>query len=173
MESIQNIEIESCRSIYMEHLPPSRVIDTENILERIGEEWKNPGPSQHQTSSEIDQILGDWVRFFNKAQREYDIEQSFKGNGGSLINLNSLAVFKQAAEKDEQYPEIITSMRDAFLALCSNKKREQMGKNKPKVIVDNELKSKIITFVRKMEALTLNYWSEETDRLSDIDDVND
>lgn len=73
--------------------------------------------------------------------------------------------------KQEKYPEIITSVRDAFISLLSDKVRKQISKNKPHVKVDAKLREKIDHLIKSIELQgDMHYASFERRRAAFEDD---
>lgn len=160
-------------TIYDEYFPSLAVLDTEEILERIGPEWQNPGPSSRHNITEMDAILTDWVHFLSEAETGHQIVRDAVEKqiiSGNVRDLTSYSILRQALGGKEQYPEIITTIRAAFISLLSQETQSKIAKDYSQVKMDEELREKIDRLVTSVGHQAEAHYASLFQRLAEFED---
>lgn len=169
----ESIGPEGFKRVDVDYFPSLPILDIEEILERIGPEWKNPGPSNHHTTESIDRIIGDWVSFCDAALKGHQITRDTIEKGVIKIDLESIdsyLIFTQALREKGKYPQIIRKIRGAFWDLLSPKAREDFGERGENTKVDNKLRAKIGQLIGGIDIQAGFAASKFLKQLSEIDD---
>jgi len=160
-------------TIYAEYFPSLAVLDTEEILERVGPEWKNPGPSSRHNIKEMDTILIGWVHFLDEAKTGHQIvRRAVEKNivSGDTRDLASYTVLRQALGGKEQYPEIITTIRAAFVTLLSQETQRKIIKDHAQVKMDKKIRQKIDKLITSVGNQGDAHYGSLFQRLAEFED---
>ena len=139
------------KALYVDYFPPLAILDIQEILERVGPKWQNPGSSERHSVQAMDDILIDWVNFCDAALKGRQIGINTIEKRAISLDLESIEsyiIFHSAIGGNEKYPEIITSVRDAFTVLLSEDARKRIGKDKLKVTVKDNLRTAINQLIK-------------------------
>lgn len=140
-------------TVYDEYFPSLAVLDTEEILDRVRSTWKNPGASERHSMRAMDEILLDWVRFCDEALKGHQIVVNVKTKGiisGDSRSFESFIIFRQAIDDKEKIPEVITSVRSAFIELLSDGAKKTIVTEEPTIYVDDVLRATINQLVENV-----------------------
>lgn len=167
--------------------PSLAISDTEEVLKRIGKEWKIPEPfGKHVSSTDLfkyydkeqfrkycDQIFTGWFNYCDSSLRGYEIvNKSINEHvvSGDRTDVEHYSLFLNILPKEADLPKTIISIRDAFSILLSDELRNKLNLEKPIKKPSKETRAKIDTLVKQMKILNDAHFDSLFARLKETEE---
>jgi len=182
MSSAEFIGCGGCtEGVFESAFPGLAILDTEEILEKMGKEWKIPEPyGRHVSSIDLfkdyakkqfhgfcDQVLVGWVDFCNGALKGRDNVNKLINKGiltGDPTSIDYYLLFYHALPNESDLPKTILSIRNAFSMLLSDDLRKNLDLEKSTEEPTQETKEKINILTKELYmrgiSNTINYFDQ-------------